>query len=364
MAKNILNDNLEKIQTWANQWLVTFSAAKTKSMTMSFKKTKSEPLKFNDTELNEVDEHKHLGLTLSNNLTWSSHIDNIISDTGCMSDVLKRLKYDLDKRTLEKVYFSFIRPKLEYASHIWDNCSKRDSDKLEQFQMEVARTVTGARRGTSHDLINSELRWETLSTRRKNVKLLNMYKMVHNKSPAYLCNLLPNNRAEPCYNLRNKENLPIPKTRTELFRKSFVPSSINLWNSLSCEKKYIDIEQFKRNLKDHDSVKELYYLGSRANNIKHAQLRMQCSKLNSHLFSLHVLDNPSCPCGAPDEDSFHFFYNCPLYIPQRQILMNEIANFHITDWNMLLFGNENLNFEDNTRLFQAVHKYIENTNRL
>ena len=111
--------------------------------------------------LAEVENHEHLGLTFSNNLTWSTHVNNIISSVSSMSDVMKRLKYDLDRRTLETIYFSFIRPKLEYASHIWDNCSQQNVNELEQFQLSIARTVTGARRGTSHQGIYNEIGWPT-----------------------------------------------------------------------------------------------------------------------------------------------------------------------------------------------------------
>ena len=92
-----------------------------------------------------------------------------------MSNVLKRLKYSLDRKTLETIYAAFIRPKLEYASHIWDNCNKKDADLLESFQLDVARTVTGARKGTHHNLLYSETGWQTLATRRKNSKLSNFH---------------------------------------------------------------------------------------------------------------------------------------------------------------------------------------------
>ena len=79
------------------------------------------------------DLHKHLGITLSSNLSWSSHIDTILGSVSPMADVLKKLKYSVDKESLEKIYFSFIRPKLKYGCHIWDNCDKGDEKKLEDF---------------------------------------------------------------------------------------------------------------------------------------------------------------------------------------------------------------------------------------
>ena len=59
----------------------------------------------------------------------------------------------------ERTYFAFVRPKLKYASHIWENCTWQDRNKLEKFQLETARIVTGARRGTSQELLYKETNW-------------------------------------------------------------------------------------------------------------------------------------------------------------------------------------------------------------
>ena len=98
--------------------LVNFSAEKTKLMTRSFQSIDHPDVIFDDVVLPETKTHKHLGLTLSSNLSWSSHIDSILNSVAPMADVLKKLKYQVDKESLEKIYFSFIRPKLEYGNYI------------------------------------------------------------------------------------------------------------------------------------------------------------------------------------------------------------------------------------------------------
>ena len=74
--------------------------------------------------LPEADTHKHLGISFCSNLSWSSHVDTILGSMSPIADVLRKLKYSVDKESLEQIYFSFIRPKLEYVCHIWDNCDK------------------------------------------------------------------------------------------------------------------------------------------------------------------------------------------------------------------------------------------------
>ena len=50
---------------------------------------------------------------------------------------MRKFKYDLDRKALETIYISFIRPVLEYADVIWDIC---DDD---EFRFNDASTHEG-----------------------------------------------------------------------------------------------------------------------------------------------------------------------------------------------------------------------------
>ena len=78
------------------------------------------------------------------------------------------LLHDLDRKSLTRFYMTYIRPLLEYASIIWDNCTKTQSDLLESINLEAARIITGLRRGTSHAVLYRELGWTSLAERRSN----------------------------------------------------------------------------------------------------------------------------------------------------------------------------------------------------
>ena len=54
---------------------------------------------------------------------------------------MRRLKFILDRRSLEIVYTSFIRPLLEYGDTIWDNCTLYEKQELDKIQNEAARPV-------------------------------------------------------------------------------------------------------------------------------------------------------------------------------------------------------------------------------
>ena len=110
----------------------------------------------------------------------------------------------------------------------------------------------------------------------------------------------------------------------------------------------------------------LLYYGSRTNNYKHAQLRMKFSKLNFHLYSLHVLDSPACPCGHDHEDSNHYLLHCPLYFQARITMLTKIRELTRThsSCDLLLYGAPDLDLVTNYKVLDAVHEFISSTDRL
>ena len=72
-------------------------------MTCSFKSIDHPDIVFTCVVLPEVDTHKHFGITLSSNLSWSSHTDTILGSMSPMADVLRKLKYSVDNESLEKI---------------------------------------------------------------------------------------------------------------------------------------------------------------------------------------------------------------------------------------------------------------------
>ena len=47
-----------------------------------------------------------------------------------------------------------------------------------------------------------------------------------------------------------------------------------------------------------------YFIGSRQEQIIMGKLRMRCSNLNGHLYTMKIIYSPACSCGFVNE--FHF----------------------------------------------------------
>ena len=43
---------------------------------------------------------------------------------------MRKLKFVLDRKSLQAIYFSFITPLLEYADVMWDNCTQYEVDEI------------------------------------------------------------------------------------------------------------------------------------------------------------------------------------------------------------------------------------------
>ena len=65
------------------------------------------PVLMQDQQIKEVESHKHLGVILSNDCSWQKHIDYIKENAWTRINIMRRLKYDLDRQSLETIYKSY-----------------------------------------------------------------------------------------------------------------------------------------------------------------------------------------------------------------------------------------------------------------
>ena len=144
-AAKVLNSDLDKIHLWAKKMLFTFNPSKSECLLFSRKHNKPllQPLSMNQQQITEVDMHEYLGLTFTCDGTWHAHLTEIKSKAWYCINIMRQLKFVLDRKSMQSIYFSFIRPVLEYADVVWDNCTQYEANELEKIQTEAARIVTG-----------------------------------------------------------------------------------------------------------------------------------------------------------------------------------------------------------------------------
>ena len=366
----LLNQDLAAIEAWSHDWLVSFSASKTKALTISNRPDAelNPKVTFKGKHVEEVTSHTYLGLRFANNLRWKAHIEDIALKARRKLSLMIPLKMRMDRYTLEVMYRSFVLPTMMYACIVWGGSYDSDMQKLETIHIDAMRLITGATARSNINNVMSEYGGNTISDHIKQATLVMFFKIYSRKAPQYLIDILDQLNVERNYILRNENNVRIPYCRLESYKRSFFPRAIGLWNDLSNDKKaHQDVESFKASFKiAHSELKVLYYYGERWPAVHHARMRIGCSKLHGDLFaSLHVIDSPACDCGANNENAEHFFLHCPLFDDSRETLISDIQDIIPIPITIksLLFGCNTADISTNKLVFDAVHQYILNTKR-
>ena len=363
----MIHSDLDNIDKWAKKWLVQFAPEKTKSLTISKKRDAhlNPRIIFNGHTIEEVHSHTYLGLLFTSSLSWNPHIANIEMKARKKLNMLSPLKFKLDRKSLEVLFSSFVSTTMYYGIEVWGGSYDSYLIKLEHIVIDGMRLVTGATKRSNIAKLYHETGWQSVKDRRDQAMVIMMFKIENNIVPNYLCEILPNSRVVS-YNLRNKQNLRGPYHNTEVFKRSFLPTAIRLWNELDINKRSLgSLGNFKMSVKKMKENNIMYYYGKRWPSIHHARLRIGCSKLKSDLsFNLHIPDiDPECTCGAGYEDAEHFFMNCLHYRDIREVLKMKIERHCPFSLNVLLYGAPYLPITTNCSLFDAIHEYIVKSHR-
>ena len=86
-----------------------------------------------------------------------------------------------------RCYLSFVCPLLEYADIIFDNCFKQEKLMIKNLQYAAAlRLVTGAKKGTSCELLLKDCGLCTMQNRRTFHKLIKFFSISNHQGPSYL----------------------------------------------------------------------------------------------------------------------------------------------------------------------------------
>jgi hypothetical protein len=372
-AAHTIQSDLNIIEDWADRWLVKINPTKTVMMLFSRKRYPSAPetVRLGGCAIPIVHSHKHLGLLFNSILSWSEHIDSQVSRCNRLIGMLQKFKYRWSRKALETCYLSFIRPVIEYCDIIYDGCTIAKGKTLENVQLEAARLVLGAKRGTSHEAIYLELGWQTLANRRYCHKMVKMYSIVNKLAPNYLIEIFNTYIMDGENRTRAQQNkcFKIPLCKRMHHKNSFVVSGIIAWNRLDLKLKTLtSLSSFKLKLNDHTSKIKLpfYEKTSRKTQVSFTQLRVGFSNLNYDLFLKGCVTESKCVCGAEKEDLDHFFSHCYLYDDIRKVMFADILSVsrNVSLKPAALFkGSEFLNNAENMLILCYVCKFIEQSKR-
>ena len=167
---------------------------------------------------------KYLGLNITDDLSWSKHINQLTTKANNTLKFIKRNIQTNNPKIKESAYKAYVRPLLEYSASVWDPWQNKFSEKIEMVQHRAMRYIFNDYKYTSNitSMLN-KLKLPTLEKRRK-ISSLIMLKIHHQQVRISLPNYI-----KP--SLRHR--FTVPYSRINAHKSSFFPRSARLWNNLT-----------------------------------------------------------------------------------------------------------------------------------
>ena len=171
------------------------------------------------TDLENVESIKYLGVTITSDLRWNTHVSNVCTKANRTLGFLRRYLYSCPQEVKEAAYKGLVRPGVILQ------------EELESVQKRAARFVTGNYNYETGSMtgILGQLKWESLKKRRKDNRLILLYKGLKGKASVPTADLIPKTRR-----CRNQHSMAFqtPIANTDVNKGSFFPQTIRDWNAL------------------------------------------------------------------------------------------------------------------------------------
>lgn len=261
--RELLQEDLNKLEDWSKTWLLKFHPEKCKCMTISRENTKQENTKYKlmDKEISITHDEKDIGVVVDDKLKFEKHISEKVNKANSIFAIIRRSFRHLTIETFIPLYKAMVRSQLDYASSIWSPHLKKLVDKIEQVQRRATKQLPGLGNLPYSERLK-KLKLPTLSYRRVRGDMIELYKFTHEIYDPEVCNcvkLLKNTNIRHSTRT-NQHKIAQQRPKLEIRRNFFSIRASKIWNKLP---DYVvnapSINSFKNRLDKHWKDQEIVY---------------------------------------------------------------------------------------------------------
>ena len=174
-----LQGALGHVECWSNASQLPIADTKCSVLHLGSANAKYNYLLF-DNILTHQSLVKDLGVWFSTDLKVGYHCKTIVMKANQRAAIIKRVFVSGDVFTLCWAFKVYVRPILEYASHVWSPHLVKDIDCVESVQRYFTKYLPGMSRLSYNDRLR-HLGLESLELRRLKADLLFTYNLLHDK---------------------------------------------------------------------------------------------------------------------------------------------------------------------------------------
>ena len=134
--QQILQDDFNKLAQWEEAWLIKFRML----LNVTHMRVAKHPLpnqiihdymySLHNQLLENVSSAKYIGITVTDDLKWGQHINNVTSKASKTLGFLCRNLTLAPKETKVSAYKALLRPQLKYAAPIWNPHHQKEINRI------------------------------------------------------------------------------------------------------------------------------------------------------------------------------------------------------------------------------------------
>ena len=182
-------------------------------------------------------------------LSWSYHLNRIRSKLASACGILFRIRNKMTCHVSRIIYLSLCLPYLQYCNTLWSSCAPSKLQFIFKAQKKIVRFILRKNRQHSSSPLFKRLNLLKLNE----INKLNATLLVFKSLNEFITSPIPyvHQNFGP-YNLRRRETLFIPFSRSSQSQRFIAIRGARLWNELPLEiRSCRTVHSFKRKLKKH-----------------------------------------------------------------------------------------------------------------
>ena len=202
-------------------------------------------LTLGSSKIEQVKEHKILGVFIDTDLSWKKHVEHIMKKISRNVFLLSKLKHFIKSKYLKLFFNAHIMSHLTYSSTVWDGCCENTFKQLNSIHRRAVKHLTNNHTLSTDDKLKA-IKILPLKKHLEFKKIVMIHKIYNDQTPKYLSNFIT--KATDRY---SSMNLIVPKPKLDLYKTSLSFSGSNLWNNIPDRlKSKTSFNSFKRELKE------------------------------------------------------------------------------------------------------------------
>ena len=248
-----LQQDLDQICEWCKVWRMDLNLSKCCLLSITRNVTPIHVFyHLMDVPVKTINVHKDLGVLVSTDLKWNSHVRSVTAKANKMLGFVRRSSRDIhDLRVRTALYSSLVRSNFAYCSQVWAPQTVSLILTMERVQRRATKFILSLPFRTEVTYKDRLLKVGLLPVTYwlEYLDLVHLYKCLTSDSDPYI-SIKTSRRVTR--STSNGVLLHVPKCRTVTFQNSFYCRATRVWNILPVHLRNITIaNQFKKELFNH-----------------------------------------------------------------------------------------------------------------